>query len=107
MDTAYASPARAKRLEPAIDVQRKRFAGRDLLVVLAEPDQAPKLVTLLRAGQLDVITPRTPLDTLQILEREHHRVACVLLASKPEWALQLRPILDVDYPDIDQIALIV
>ncbi|MFT3698672.1 MAG: hypothetical protein QM831_36335 [Kofleriaceae bacterium] len=86
---------------------RKREIGKDLLVMLAESHATERLVRLLGAYDLEVRTPKTPLDALQLLERETDRIAFVVLASTPEWALQLRPVLVDEFPGVERIALIV
>lgn len=76
-----------------------------MLVIAAEPLRSA-LTELARSKHLDVHTCTTPLDTCQALERASARLAYAIISSDTLWGLELRQLLEDEYPEIKSVMLI-
>lgn len=81
--------------------------GRDALLIVANEPLREALVDYGKKLGFQTMTPTTPLDAIQMLERSAARIAYAVVTSDPPWGLELRQLLAHDYPAIGRIALVV
>jgi CheY-like chemotaxis protein len=80
-------------------------SDRDIVLVIAGKPMRDMLAELVRASGFEVRAATTPLETIQILERQNDHLRCAIVSSHVSWAPAVWELLADEYPGIERIAL--